>query len=123
MNIAVSVKNNTDYTPTLELVELTNAEWVEHFELRNGQSIAPNGQVAGLMEATAPFSGTLTVRYTFVAPGPKGADVVVAFDGSLLEEKLLIGSSATSNPGTAFPNSSAQPVRDGEDWYLLVEVR
>ncbi|MGV1009393.1 MAG: hypothetical protein ACOYBY_12390 [Dermatophilaceae bacterium] len=123
MNLVVSIENATTYTPYLTNLALTNATWVPTQQLDDRTPIAPNKKIVGLLDATLPFSGRLTVHYVFLAPGPDGADVTFTFDGQSLEGSPLVGCGWQAQPATAFPGSSAQTHREGEDYYLLLQVQ
>lgn len=122
MNVVVSVENATTYTPYLTNIVLTNAAWVPTQELQDRQPIAPNKKIVGLLDATLPFSGHLTVHYVFVAPGPDGADVTFTFDGKSLSGSPLVGCGWQAQPDTAFTGSLSEVHRDGGDYYLLLQV-
>ena len=123
MDVVVSIENATTYTPVLRNIALNNATGVFGQELRDGQPIANTKRVVGLLDATLPFSGSITVRYTFVAPGPHGADVVFSVDGKNVSGSPLVGCGWRALPATAFTNSSALAQRQNNDQYLMLRVR
>ncbi|MFC8192500.1 hypothetical protein ACFUMH_12670 [Cellulomonas sp. NPDC057328] len=122
MNVAVSVKNSTVYTPTLSAVTVTGAQWVDHLALAVGQSIPPDGQVAGLLDADVPFTGTVVVRFGFVAPGPAGADVTLTFRGTELDGRPLFSYDWQVSTVGAFPGTDVLVGVEGNDRTLLLLI-
>jgi hypothetical protein len=122
MNIVVSIRNDTDYTPYLTTVAVQGAVWVHTQSLDPNQPIAPRKRIVGLLDATLPFSATIVVRYTFVAPGPNGADVRLTLDGRLLDGKPLLSWNITSDPANAFPGCDVLSQEEDGDRYVLYTI-
>lgn len=120
MDLIISITNATTYTPYLSAVRLTGASWVHTQELRVGDSIAGGRQLVGMVTGAVPFSGSLTVHYTFVAPGPGGADVVLDFQVIDLGGRWSVGFNEQVLPATALTGTTAQVSQlDGVDVLLL----
>lgn len=122
MNLAVSIKNTTTWTPTLSVVTVDGGRWIEHLELTAGQSVSPGGQVAGLLEVDLPFTGTVVVHFGFVAPGPGGADVTLTFRGTEIDGRPLFGYDWQKAPGAVFPGTDVLTGLEGEDRTLLLVI-
>lgn len=119
MDFVVSIENATDYTPTLTTVTVTGADWVHTQELVVGQSFANHTRVVGMLDAGLPFKGTIVVHYTYVAPGPNGADVKITFSGEDLDGKPLV---SYGYEGDAFPNTDAHLTDEDGSKILLVRI-
>ena len=99
MDVIVSIKNSTDYTPYLYGVQVNNAQWQPGQVLQANDPIAPQGQIVGMLDAdeNAGFNGSIDVAYGFVAPGPGGATINLSFNGQLSGGTPLVGAGGGSN--------------------------
>ncbi|SDJ16866.1 hypothetical protein SAMN05444157_2074 [Frankineae bacterium MT45] len=122
MNLTVSIKNSTTFTPYLTVVNLNNATWVAGQALAVNDSIANGKRLVGLLEGTLPFDGAITVHYTFIPPGPDGADVVLTFSGRDFDGQASIGYNVDVQPGGDLPNTDVYLTRDGSEWVLLLDI-
>lgn len=105
MGLILSIDNATEYTPTLTGITLNGAQWLLSQELTVGQPIANHTQVVGWLETTFRFSGTIVLHFSFVMPGPDGADVTITFSGRDLEGRPLVGFDVDA---PAFPHTDAR---------------
>lgn len=120
MDLIISLTNATTYTPYLSAVQLTGADWAHTQELRVGDSIAGGRQLVGMVTGGVPFSGSLTVHYTFVTPGPGGADVVLDFEVVDLAGQPSVGFNEQVRPATALAQTTSGLGRlDGVNVVLL----
>jgi len=122
MDLIVSIKNDTDYTPYLSDVRLTGATWVPTQVLRPDQPIPNHGQVAGMLSGDVGFTGSITVHFSFVGRGPDGADVVLTFNSMYLNVggPPAIGFDEQVNPATALTGTTSTVSKlDGVDVVLL----
>ncbi|SOD74209.1 hypothetical protein SAMN05892883_3390 [Jatrophihabitans sp. GAS493] len=122
MNLAISIKNSTTFTPYLTVVNLNNANWIDGQGLAVNQPIAAGQRIVGLLDGALPFSGAITVHYGFIPPGPNGADVQLTFDAQDFDGQPMIGFNSDVQPAGQLPNTDVHLMRDGADWVLLLEI-
>ena len=119
MGLILSIENATDYTPTLTAITLNGARWRLSQELTVGQSMANHTQVVGWLETTFRFSGTIVLHFSFVMPGPDGADVKITFSGRDLDGRPLVGFDVTA---PAFPHTDARRAEVEGETTLHVRI-
>jgi hypothetical protein len=122
MDLIVSIKNDTDYTPYLSNVQLAGANWLPTQTLSLNQPIPNHGQVAGMLSGAVGFQGSITVHFSFVGRGPGGADVVFTFNSLQLNRggPPAIGFNEQVNPATALTGTTSTASKlDGVDVVLL----
>ena len=120
MDLIVSIKNDTTYTPELKNVQLAGCSWVPTQELSDDQSIAGGRQIVGMVTGTIPFRGSLTVHYTWVKPGPTGADVVLEFEVTQLGPQHGVGFNERVLPPNVLVNTTSEAGKlDNVDVVLL----
>lgn len=120
MDLIVSITNATTYTPELKNVQLAGCSWVPTQELKDDQSIAGGRQIVGMVTGTIPFRGSITVHYTWVKPGPGGADVVFEFDVTKLGPQYGVGFNERVLPPNVLVNTTSDASKlDGVDVVLL----
>jgi len=101
-------------------VQLAGCSWVPTQELSDDQSIAGGRQIVGMVTGTIPFRGSLTVHYTWVKPGPTGADVVLEFEVTQLGPQHGVGFNERVLPPNVLVNTTSEAGKlDNVDVVLL----
>lgn len=120
MDLIVSITNDTTYTPELKNIQLTGCDWVFSQKLTDDQPIAGRKQVVGMVSGRIPFSGSLTVHYTWVKPGPGGADVKLNFNVTQFGQQPSVGFGEQVLPPNVLVNTDCSVGKlDGVDVVLL----
>lgn len=120
MALILSLKNRTDYTPTVQQVALANCQWVNTQQIANGTAIGRTKPLVGMvtpLNSQNEYSVTLMVRYGWVAPGPGGTDITVQ-----------IRARAGQQPHSIQAQYNNQRVRvnweqgqENNDWFVFLE--
>jgi hypothetical protein len=122
MDLVIGINNDTTFTPEVTGVTLRNAQWVPTQAISVGQSLANHTRLAGMLEGTVPFDGSVRLRYYW--SGRESADVTLTFQGRDFDGTPAVGYGLDIVPPTALTGSDVAVTKDDNGaLFLLLTVQ